>query len=121
RRTTTPQPPVLLSFFFQAEDGIRDGHVTGVQTCALPISAPHARPYLPPRGHVPRGAVGRVERGALRVGAVRRHQVLVARPERQRSEERRVGKEWRSRLWAEGGVREDGGARWRGGGGSGAA
>src|SRR5690625_2091309 len=27
-----------FSFFFQAEDGIRDGHVTGVQTCALPIS-----------------------------------------------------------------------------------
>src|SRR5690625_4062927 len=27
-----------LFFFFQAEDGIRDGHVTGVQTCALPIS-----------------------------------------------------------------------------------
>src|SRR5690606_41156786 len=27
-----------LSFFFQAEDGIRDFHVTGVQTCALPIS-----------------------------------------------------------------------------------
>src|SRR5207253_4080606 len=26
-----------LFFFFQAEDGIRDGHVTGVQTCALPI------------------------------------------------------------------------------------
>src|SRR5690625_3546309 len=26
------------SFFFQAEDCIRDGHVTGVQTCALPIS-----------------------------------------------------------------------------------
>src|SRR5690606_21260193 len=26
------------SFFFQAEDGIRDFHVTGVQTCALPIS-----------------------------------------------------------------------------------
>src|SRR5690348_17412014 len=25
-------------FFFQAEDGIRDGRVTGVQTCALPIS-----------------------------------------------------------------------------------
>src|SRR5437660_5110898 len=28
----------LMFFFFQAEDGIRDGHVTGVQTCALPIS-----------------------------------------------------------------------------------
>src|SRR5690625_6543491 len=29
---------VISVFFFQAEDGIRDGHVTGVQTCALPIS-----------------------------------------------------------------------------------
>src|SRR5690606_40237737 len=27
----------LTYFFFQAEDGIRDFHVTGVQTCALPI------------------------------------------------------------------------------------
>src|SRR5690625_7148389 len=27
-----------ICFFFQSEDGIRDGHVTGVQTCALPIS-----------------------------------------------------------------------------------
>src|SRR5207249_5318317 len=32
-------------FFFQAEDGIRDRNVTGVQTCALPISGhPAARP-----------------------------------------------------------------------------
>src|SRR5207302_3210184 len=30
-------------FFFQAEDGIRDFHVTGVQTCALPISRRPAR------------------------------------------------------------------------------
>src|SRR5437870_10686366 len=29
-------------FFFQAEDGIRDGHVTGVQTCALPIYVMHS-------------------------------------------------------------------------------
>src|SRR5207253_5887333 len=28
---------LFFYFFFQAEDGIRDGHVTGVQTCALPI------------------------------------------------------------------------------------
>src|SRR6267154_3319128 len=28
----------IFFFFFQAEDGIRDGRVTGVQTCALPIS-----------------------------------------------------------------------------------
>src|SRR5690606_26415954 len=30
---------VFSYFFFQAEDGIRDFHVTGVQTCALPICA----------------------------------------------------------------------------------
>src|SRR5256885_380474 len=40
------------SFFFQAEDGIRDYKVTGVQTCALPIcrpgrTAPHGRSPLP--------------------------------------------------------------------------
>src|SRR5438309_4941129 len=29
---------MFIFFFFQAEDGIRDGTVTGVQTCALPIS-----------------------------------------------------------------------------------
>src|SRR5712692_5415327 len=33
----------IFFFFFQAEDGIRDGTVTGVQTCALPIwAAPNA-------------------------------------------------------------------------------
>src|SRR5690606_40005321 len=31
---------IAYFFFFQAEDGIRDFHVTGVQTCALPIWAP---------------------------------------------------------------------------------
>src|SRR5690606_39376290 len=36
-----------LFFFFQAEDGIRDFHVTGVQTCALPISG--ARNQVQPR------------------------------------------------------------------------
>ena len=30
---------MVIFFFFQAEDGIRDRLVTGVQTCALPISA----------------------------------------------------------------------------------
>src|SRR2546422_6066460 len=34
---------ILLFFFFQAEDGIRDVAVTGVQTCALPISEAFAR------------------------------------------------------------------------------
>ena len=32
-----------MVFFFQAEDGIRDWSVTGVQTCALPISGGSAR------------------------------------------------------------------------------
>src|SRR5690348_11348701 len=42
---------VLMSlgvFFFQAEDGIRAGRVTGVQTCALPIFAARRR-IAPPR------------------------------------------------------------------------
>src|SRR5207302_6964144 len=36
----------FLFFFFQAEDGIRDFHVTGVQTCALPIWQRRPREYL---------------------------------------------------------------------------
>src|SRR5215467_9243179 len=35
---------VTFFFFFQAEDGIRDYKVTGVKTCALPISTPAAQP-----------------------------------------------------------------------------
>src|SRR5438046_6950097 len=34
------EPKMSVVFFFQAEDGIRDWSVTGVQTCALPISLP---------------------------------------------------------------------------------
>ena len=34
----------VFFFFFQAEDGIRDYKVTGVQTCALPISTPAVTP-----------------------------------------------------------------------------
>src|SRR5438046_6951434 len=45
-------------FFFQAEDGIRDWSVTGVQTCALPI---YRRRRLAPRpGKAPRAVVERV-------------------------------------------------------------
>src|SRR5690606_39460234 len=42
--------PSRFFFFFQAEDGIRDFHVTGVQTCALPI--------LPPLSHAFRLGLG---------------------------------------------------------------
>src|SRR2546429_4673310 len=48
-----------LFFFFQAEDGIRDVAVTGVQTCALPILAPVA-PVTPVAPVIPVGPVGPV-------------------------------------------------------------
>src|SRR5699024_11603169 len=41
--TARVSPIAFIFFFFQAEDGIRDRNVTGVQTCALPIS-PAGRP-----------------------------------------------------------------------------
>src|SRR5688500_20150737 len=39
----------FVFFFFQAEDGIRDYKVTGVQTCALPISSPSRTSAAPRR------------------------------------------------------------------------
>src|SRR6266568_6629902 len=50
---------LIVFFFFQAEDGIRDGTVTGVQTCALPISRRRGRSAALTPGPVscPRGAV----------------------------------------------------------------
>src|SRR5256886_3437920 len=46
RSSGCPRVAVVFFFFFQAEDGIRDLTVTGVQTCALPISA-SGSPGLP--------------------------------------------------------------------------
>src|SRR5437764_10960713 len=40
----------LILFFFQAEDGIRDTSVTGVQTCALPICSDHSSSPAVTRG-----------------------------------------------------------------------
>src|SRR5690625_329827 len=57
---------VFLSvFFFQAEDGIRDGHVTGVQTCALPICSPRlrGRPPAARRGGPPAPPTGSSSEG----------------------------------------------------------
>src|SRR5699024_182776 len=39
---------IMIFFFFQAEDGIRDRNVTGVQTCALPISGQYRRCFYGP-------------------------------------------------------------------------
>src|SRR5437762_6047830 len=52
-----------MHFFFQAEDGIRDTSVTGVQTCALPICTPTVAIFgstVPAFGFGPRGPHDRV-------------------------------------------------------------
>src|SRR5436189_991190 len=85
---------VFLFFFFQAEDGIRDTSVTGVQTCALPISPPVGRANSCKQTPVSRG------RHTRTVWAAAAAQVAAAAATTaagQRSEERRVGKECRSR------------------------
>src|SRR5690606_40201960 len=93
---------LFFFFFFQAEDGIRVFHVTGVQTCALPISklmlASASRSPIRPAsqstvivGSSPaKGLPGEdtvTDRSAPATGSVRLP----------RSEERRVGKECRAR------------------------
>src|SRR5690606_40569043 len=59
---------VIISnfYFFQAEDGIRDFHVTGVQTCALPISR---RREVPAIGRLPRRTAPAPHRQALQAPA----------------------------------------------------
>src|SRR5207249_9745090 len=86
-------------FFFQAEDGIRDRNVTGVQTCALPISAGdrRARRVRLPAGELPH-VRGRLHARADRARLPRCHGGALGAD---RSEERRVGKECRSWGWAE--------------------
>src|SRR5437764_15286765 len=74
---------LLNYFFFQAEDGIRDTSVTGVQTCALPISGAGAHPRTGPEA--PRFA-GAAVPDALGVPAPHPRRL------QPRSEERRVGK-----------------------------
>src|SRR3989442_10298615 len=79
----------FVCFFFQAEDGIRDADVTGVQTCALPISHQsfevkilHAKLDF---------------KTLMRLAAIAITPVLILDLLFERSEERRVGKECRSR------------------------
>src|SRR5207249_8513567 len=102
--------------FFQAEDGIRDRNVTGVQTCALPISTMLLNAVLFLLSSIATGLAGSagvfiVSRlvGGLAIGAASvlapMYIAEVAPPQvrgRLRSEERRVGKEWRSRWAGEG-------------------
>src|SRR5437667_12107934 len=76
-------------FFFQAEDGIRDRDVTGVQTCALPILAGSLRSQV--EEFITKDAVAAK---------------CVVHAEGARSEERRVGKEGRSR-WSLGRLKKN--------------
>src|SRR5215211_3129904 len=79
---TLPRPSPRNSFFFQAEDGIRDHCVTGVQTCALPIFDAVAGVFI----------LAQVWRLPQRCKVEDERFRCVPR-----SEERRVGKECRSR------------------------
>src|SRR6267154_1702409 len=57
----------FVFFFFQAEDGIRDGRVTGVQTCALPISGAGGRGSEGSGGRGREGCCARGESSKRRV------------------------------------------------------
>src|SRR5256885_5167746 len=69
---------LLHFFFFQAEDGIRDYKVTGVQTCALPISVDHG------------GGTPRQYRSALRHRLRHHHRVSGVRSSVRSSRHRRA-------------------------------
>src|SRR2546430_5080866 len=92
---------VVFFFFFQAEDGIRDLTVTGVQTCALPICASLQRKQavLVELDDLQRQlAEVAAEQDRLMVAEQQLASRIEAfRTHRQRSEERRVGEECRSR------------------------
>src|SRR5437879_10662769 len=95
---------VCCLFFFQAEDGIRDTSVTGVQTCALPIlpsrcSIPENPPSPRASAKSPSDAFCAAESLLKSTGLSSRK--LPPKFLENRSEERRVGKECRSR-WATG-------------------
>src|SRR3712207_7832005 len=93
---------VFYFFFFQAEDGIRDIGVTGVQTCALPILIRTLQDHGIHQGidvHMECTVVTLLKDGDRVTGAFayerERGRFRVFRSKR--SEERRVGKECRSR------------------------
>src|SRR5262249_59285502 len=92
-------------FFFKAEDGIRDWSVTGVQTCALPISPKRGArtfsrvDFFRKRKNETRTCrirpISRCGRARRLLRPKARGSPFV-RPRPARSEERRVGEKWRS-------------------------
>src|SRR5699024_11569713 len=87
---------ICFSFFFQAEDGIRDRNVTGVQTCALPISNLTIPDFV--AGLVPKPTSIR-RRFVAPFGTIFSASTAsdTTTTTTGRSEERRVGKEGKSR------------------------
>src|SRR5687768_18188857 len=94
---------LIRLFFFQAEDGIRDVAVTGVQTCALPISitavpsAPAAPDTMPPTSGIAMRTPSVVSWYPAPIAAPTTGAPPSVIVNAIRSEERRVGKECRSR------------------------
>src|SRR5690349_24068551 len=108
KKLATPERRLsLVCFFFQAEDGIRDLYVTGVQTCALPIfrcfcwrtpsPAPSSRPPNCRSASSPRLPERRSSCGSCCASAAS----SICEVLHDRSEERRVGKECRCGWWQE--------------------
>src|SRR5690554_7798840 len=88
-------------FFFQAEDGIRDADVTGVQTCALPILEKKHQAGVPVELELQEGErlihEGLAQAAPEHIDMLEELLVALAEPGTTRSEERRVGKECRYR------------------------
>src|SRR5690606_39688316 len=83
-------------FFFQAEDGIRDFHVTGVQTCALPILRMYGTCNWPATAYICSSSPP-PETSFMMCAPNRIASRATLERKVSRSEERRVGKECRSR------------------------
>src|SRR5690349_23805276 len=91
------RPWTVGYFFFQAEDGIRYLYVTGVQTCALPISHGRIQNAYEMWSFSGSEVLEGVLRGWFTNGGGPVDLVRLDGPDDLRSEERRVGKEGRSR------------------------
>src|SRR5207248_6090877 len=89
-------------FFFQAEDGIRDRTVTGVQTCALPILRRAYGFRIPDAIQLATCLYQKVDlfiTNDRRLKTYKEIPIILLSESKKRSEERRVGKECRYRRW----------------------
>src|SRR2546428_4225207 len=94
-RNTRTKEVSLFCFFFQAEDGIRDLIVTGVQTCALPICVIAGGPWRQQRDQQRRESrIDKAQAELKRLAAVKRKKVDVQKLASQvgRSLQRQIGR-----------------------------